>query len=249
MNDKKVYDYDDVRVFIDDKYVSYEQEVIDPDLSFTFGSLSSKLPLIVYYEDPDSISNMEEVCRKHGIITAGAPGSRIPLALKGDSLGCELYERFDPLRAVSVSEMRDLSKDGVKLLVGCSLSARHAIALTNELQLATAVLVGPTQVETTKRIESIGLTVPRVSLIEQISRATDVPLVATASSSVDVCKAFVAGADAALIHFGGPFEQGDDLDFLVKTVTDAMRDNLVELCRSSGAKTVRDLAIRCKLIP
>lgn len=257
MQDIKVYDYDDVRVFVDDKYVAYEQEVFDPDLSFNIGTLRSELPLVLYYEDRGGDSRMEEVCAKYGVITAGAACSKIPLPQNPleeicdgkDPPGYKLYERFDPLRVEHVREMRVLTDESHALIVGCSAAARHALAVANELRLATAVLVGPTQSKTTKLIESIGLTVPRVTLVEQISRATDVPVIATASNSSDVCKALVAGANAALIHLGGPFELNDDLDFVVKTVTDMVRSNLTELCLSSGAKNVNGLAIRCKLVP
>lgn len=248
--DKKTYDYQDVKVFIDDKYVSYEQEVTDPDLSFTLGTLRSELPLVLYYEDDGGgSSRMEAVCRKYGIITAGAPCSQIPLSIPCDDYGYKLFERFDPLRADSLSEMRKLVEGNDKLVVGCSVSSRHALALANELRLATAILVGPTQAATTKRLETIGLSVPRVSLIETISRGSDVPVIGTASAPEDVVKALVAGADAALVHFGGPYDASDDLDNVVKAVTDALRDNLVELCCSAGAKKVSDLAIRCYLTP
>jgi len=250
------YDYEDVKVFIDEKYVSYEQEVVEPDLSFTLGTLRSELPLIIYYEDPEGTSvKLEEICRKYGVMTAGAPASQIPLAIAGENArdakltpGYMLFERFDTLRTDSVQEMRALTDEAQALVIGCSLSSRHALAVANELLLATAVLVGPTQPESTKRLESAGLTVPRVTLVENISRSTDVTVIATAGSSADVCKALVAGASAALIHFGGPFDHSDDLDFVVKSVTDAMRENLTELCKSSGAKTARDLSLRCKLI-
>ncbi len=252
--DKKVYDYQNVKVFIDDKYVSYEQEVTDPDLSFTFGTLRSELPLILYYEDDgNGSSRMEAVCRKHGIITAGAPCSQIPLPRdlieENGTPGYRMFERFDTLRGESVADMRALTDASHALVVGCSVSARHALAVANELQLATAILIGPTQAATTKRIEAIGLTVPRVSLIEQVSHGTDVPVIGTASAPDDVVKALVAGADAALVHFGGPFDASDDLDHVVEAVVDAMRENLTELCRSSGAKKVSDLAIRCYLAP
>jgi len=257
------YDYEDVNVFIDEKYVSYEQEVTDPDLSFILGTLHSTLPLIVYYDDPEGISKMEEVCRKYGLITAGAPASQIPLAnmsstedelvtndknVKVEMLGYKLFERFDPLRADSMADIRTLTDDAQALVIGCSLSTRHALALANELQVAAAILVGPTQAATTIRLESIGISVPRITLIESISRAIDVPVISTASSTTDVCKALVAGADAALVHFGGPFAADEDLDFIVKSIADAMRENLLELCCSAGAKSVRSLPDRCRLV-
>lgn len=256
MKDIKAYDYEDVNVAVNEKYISYEQEVTDPDLSFALGTLTAKLPIIVYYEDPENKSHFETIARKYGVITAGPPNSMIPLSLlaiddiKDAKLkpAYKLFERFDTLRAESVQEMRVLTDEAQALIVGCSISARHSLAIANELQLAAAVLIGPTQAETTRRIESVGMNVPRVSLIEEISNGTDVPVIATASSSMDVCKALVAGASAALIHFGGPFDPNDDLDFVLKSVTDAMRENLTELCRSSGAKKASDLTIRCSLV-
>ena len=206
---------------------------------------------------PEGDSRMEKVCEKHGIITAGAACSKIPVPQNSlekicngkDAPGYVLYERFDPLRTDNVIEMRALTDECNALVVGCSVSPRHAFALANELRVATAVLVGPTQLVTTKLIEAIGIGVPRVSLIEEISRGTDVPIIATGSSSTDVCKALVAGADAVLVHFGGPFDAAEDLEFMVKTVADMIRATLTELCLSSGAKNRRDLAIRCKLVP
>ena len=248
MINKKVYDYDDVKIAIEERYVSYEQEVFEPDLSFTLGTLRSELPIILCYNDPEGTSNLDEICKGYGIISAGAPMSNIPFPFEGDDYGYKLFERFDPLRAESVTEMKKMIDGGDTLVIGCSTSARHAIALASELQLMAAVLIGPTLPETTKRIDAIGLAVPRISLIEEISRKIDVPIIATGSNSTDICKALVAGADAVLIHFGGPFEQNEDLDFVLKSIVGAIRENLIELCRSSGAKTVRDLTLRCKLV-
>lgn len=256
MNTIKQYDYNDVKIVIDERYIAYDQEAVDPDLSFELGTLRSKLPLILYYEDPEgAFVKLEEICQKYGVMTAGAPASQIPLSFNGVKKrgaklkpGYMLFERFDTMRTDSVEEMRALKNASQNLLVGCSLSSRHALAVANELQLAAGVLVGPTQAESTKRLESIGLSVPRITLVENISHSTDLPVVVTAGSSSDVCKALVAGAWAALIHLGGPFEKDDDLDFYVKSIFNSMSESITELCKSSGAKTARDLFLRCKLV-
>ena len=243
---QRMLDYDDVRVTLHDDYVSYTQEVTDPDLTFKWGTLTSSLPLIVYYDDPDGSSKMEEVCAAHGLLTAGAKGSMVPLASDTCSGAYALHEDFDPLRAENLARLKGSDK---RLLVNCSLSSRHAIALASELKVASAVLFGPTQGDVTLRYESIGMAVPRISLIQKVVGKVDVPVVATAGSVTDVVKALVAGADATLIHFGGPFKEDEDLDFFVRSVADIMRANLTELCRSAGAKRACDLWYRCKLVP
>lgn len=252
----KAYDYENVRVVVDDKYVSYTQSDA-PDLSFTLGDLRAELPIVLYFESSEGDSAMEKACAQNGILTAGAMGSKIPLPLNeiqkltyGDEVGFKLFEAFAPLSAANQQAMKDMNAAGNKLVVGCSVSPQHAKAVANELKLASAILVGPTQVQTTHRLESVGLTVPRVTLIEEIVwGGIDVPVIATASSPADVCKALIAGADAALIHFGGPFEPGDNLDFAVKAVADSLRETLTELCLVSGAKSIKELSSHCKLTP
>jgi hypothetical protein len=252
----KGYDYEDVRVVVDSKYVTYT-ESDTPDLSFTLGAMQVALPIVLYYDSPEGNSAMEKACADNGILTAGPMGSKIALPLNeiekltyGDEVGFKLFEAFAPLSLANQQAMKDMIAAGNKLVVGCSVSPEHAKAAANELKLASAVLVGPTQVQTTHRLESIGLAVPRVTLIEEVVwGGIDVPVIATASSPADVCKALIAGADAVLIHFGGPFEPGDNLDFAVKAVADSLRETLTELCLVSGAKKVRELATRCKLTP
>lgn len=259
MIDNKGYDYDGTRVYVDSRYATYEGSDA-PDLSFKLGDLTASLPIILYYDSPEGDSNMERACAANGILTAGAMGSKISLPLNpveqtvyGDEPGYRLFEAFNPVSPENQQAMKDMIAAGNKLVVGCSVSSMHARAVANELKLAAAVLVGPTQAQTTGRFEATGMTVPRVTLIEQIAFGSglDVPLVATASSPADVCKALVAGADAVLIHFGGPFEEKDaqSLDFAVKAVADSLRDTLTELCYACGAKTIRELATRCKLSP
>lgn len=256
MIEKKGYDFDDVRVVVDSKYVSYDQEVTEPDLSFKVGGLVGSLPIILYYEADEGSSVMEKACAENGIITAGAMGSKIQLPLNsiektvyGDEVGFKLFEAFAPLSKANVQAMNEMKEAGNSLIVGCSVSTEHARAVANELKLAAAVLIGPTQAQTTKRLESTGITVPRVSMIEELAwSGIDVPVIATASSPSDVCKAFVAGADAVLVHFGAP-EDGDNLDFAVKAIADSLRETLSELCLACGAKDVKTLSTRCKLVP
>ena len=252
----KAYDYENVRVVVDDKYVTYAPSA-EPDLSFTLGDLRAEIPIVLYYDSPEGNLEMEKVCAANGILTAGPIGSKISLPPNeiekityGDEVGFKLFEAFAPLSAANQQAMKDMNAAGNKLVVGCSVSPQHAKAVANELKLAAAVLIGPTQVQTTHRLESIGLSVPRVTLIEEVVRGgIDVPVIATASSPADVCKALVAGADAALIHFGGPFEPGDNLDFAVKAVADSLRETLTELCTVCGATNVTGLSTRCYLTP
>lgn len=257
MIEKKGYDYDAVRVVVDNKYVSFDNEEVEPDLSFKLGKLVGKLPIVLYYEaDEGGHRGMEKACADNGIITAGAVGTDIPLPIDKiqeltfapQPVGFRLFESFAPTSLENRKAMGQMILDGNALVVGCSVSAEHARAVANELKLASAILVGPTQAQTTKRLEATGVSVPRVSLIEEISYSVDVPVIATASSPADVCKALVAGADAVLIHFGYP-EENDNLDFAVKAVADSLRETLTELCQACGAKDIRALSTRCKLTP
>ncbi len=257
MIDKKSYDYEAVNVIVDNRYVTYDADPPEPDLSFTLGDLRAEIPVILYYDAPEGDSGMEKACADNGIITAGAMGSKIALPMGSieksvygpEDKGHKLFEAFAPLSAENRKAMGQMRLDGHTLVVGVSVSAEVARAVSNELKLASAIVVGPTQAQTTRRLESTGITVGRVSLIEEIAYTVDVPVIATASSPADVCKALVAGADAVLIHFGGPFERTDDLAFAVKAVADSIRENLRELCLASGAKDVKGLSTRCKLTP
>lgn len=252
MKNENTYDYDDVNVVIDSKYASFDQDVQDPDLSFALGHLKGSIPIILYYESSDGDRNMEKACADNGILTAGGYLSNIPLPTESGSEavgGFRLFEAFSPVNLGNRKAMEQMRQDGNKLLVGVSASPEHARAVANELRLADAVLIGPTQGQTTRRLESVGITVPRVTMIEDLSWTLDVPVVATASSPSDVCKALVAGADAALIHFGGPYEPNDDLGFAVKSVVDSLRETLSDLCLACGAKDVKQLAMRCRLSP
>jgi hypothetical protein len=226
------------------------------DLSFKLDELASTLPIILYYEGRESNSAMEKACADNGILTAGAMGSKIALPLSsieratfGEKEGHKLFEAFNPLTTENRAVAKELLERGNKLTYSVCVSARQARALANELRLATGILVGPTSARTVNRLESTGIVVSRVSLLEEISRAVDVPVIATATSPTDVVKALIAGADAALINFGGPFEAGDNLEFAVKAVAAAIRENLTDLCHISGAKTVKHLSTRCSLVP
>ncbi len=254
MIEKKGYDYENVRVVIDNKWISLDQAALEPDLSFKLCDLTASLPVILYYEHAEGHPGMEKACAENGIITAGAPGSKIALPMETyvDDLqtkGVKLFEAFSPISLANRKAMEEMKQAGHSLVVGCSASTVHAQAVANQLRLADAVLIGPTQGQTTRRLEAVGITVPRVSMIQELAfSGLDVPIIATASSPSDVCKALVAGADAVLIHFGSP-EEGDNLDFAVKAVADSLRENLIELCLACGAKNIMSLAIRCKLTP
>lgn len=257
MIEKKGYDYDDVRVIIDGKWLALEQEAVEPDLSFKLGDLQAALPIVLYYDHEEGHLGMEKACAENGIITAGAMGSKIALPMSeiekathgSEDKGFKLFEAFSPLSEANRKAMGQMKLAGHSLVVGCSASVEHARAVSNLLKLASAVLIGPTQSQTTRRLEAIGISVPRVSMIEEIAfSGMDVPVIATASAPADVCKALIAGADAVLIHFGSP-EEGDNLDFAVKAVADSLRETLTELCLACGAKDIRSLASRCKLTP
>lgn len=254
----KAYDYDDVRVQVNDDYVSYEHPEA-PDLSFQMGDLKSELPIVLYYDASEGDSRMERICEKFGVLTAGASGSKIQLPQGGleeivngkEPPGFRLFEAFAPLSGPNQEALKKLREEGNKILATVVVSSEHARALANELRLVDAILVGQTSPQVAHRLESTGMSVPRVSLIREVEGTVDVPVIATASSPADICKALVAGADAALIHFGGPFDDANDsdLEFSVKAIVDAIRENLVELCLASGAKNVRELSTRCKLTP
>lgn len=248
-------DYDDVNVLLEKRYVSDRQKEFVPDLSFAFGELRAELPLVFYYQSSEPCEKMEKVCEANGVLTAGAVGSKIPLPFgearseSDKTLKNVLFESFMPLSDENIGIMKQMKQNGTSIVAGCSVSCEHGIRLVNEHILADAILIGPTQSATTKRLEATGMTLSRVSMAQKLSFAIDKPVIATASSPADVCKALVAGASAALIHFGGPFQHEDDLDFVVKAACDSLRETLTDMCLTSGAKNVYDLGVRYTLVP
>lgn len=259
MMDDKGYDYEEARVVVKSNYVTYDDAEGELDLSFTLGSLKASLPIVLYYDAPEGDRRLEKLCAEVGVLTAGASGSKIQLPqgslekiVNGeDPPGFRLFEAFAPLSAANQQAIKELRDGGCGIVATVTVTPEHARALANELRLADAILVGQTQAQTAHRLESTGIKVPRVSLVEDISRSVDVPVIATAASPADICKALVAGADAVLIHFGGPLDDTNDrdLEFAVKAIVDAIRENLTELCNACGARTVRQLSTRCYLVP
>lgn len=259
MKTSKAYDYEEVCLVVDSNYVTYEQPEGPLDLSFTLGELKAELPIVLYYDAPEGDRRMEQICESLGVLTAGASGTKIQLpqgslekVVDGeDPPGFRLFEAFSPLSTVNTAALKELRAAGNKIVATISVSAEHGRALVNELRFAEAVLIGQTQPLTAHRLESTGITVSRVTLIEEASRTIDAPIIATAASPADICKALVAGADAVLLHFGGPFDDTTDrdLEFAVKSIVDAIRENLTELCVACGATNVTGLSTRCYLTP
>ena len=262
MSNSLMYDYEQVRVVLNDEVVDpLSDEVTVPDLSFVFGPLKAQIPVIFFYNSDVRDERTERVCEEAGVLTCGAVGSKIPLMLPSnvesfavepsDSLFAStyLYEVLDPSTTEAKSQIDLITKCARSVVVGCSVSERHGRALANEFRLASALLVGPTQASTFKDIDTMGMASPRVSLTQNLARDTNVPVFVTAGSASDTCKALVAGADAVVINIGGPFEPDEDVKFVVDAVVQSLHDNIERLCKLSGAKTPRDLMFRCRLIP
>jgi hypothetical protein len=262
MSNSLMHDYEQVRIILNESVVdSLSDEVVDPDLSFTFGSLKARIPVIFFYTSEELDERTERVCEEAGVLTCGAVGSKIPLMLpskvdafaSGESAepfaSTYLYEVLDPGTTQAKAQVELIAKCARSVVVGCSVAARHGKALANELRFASALLVGPTQPSTFKDIDTLGMATPRVSLTQELSRSTNVPVFATAGSAADTCKALVAGADAVVINIGGPFGPDEDVEFVVNAVSKSLHENIERLCKLAGAKTPRDLMFRCRLTP
>lgn len=263
MSIDRMHDYDQVRIVLNDGVVDpLSDEVIEPDLSFSLGLLKAKLPIVFFYASDKRDERTEKVCEEAGVLTCGAVGSKIPLMLpsKVESFATGktnepsaltyLYEVLDPTTAEAKYQIELITKCARNVVVGCSVSERHGRVLANELRLASALsalLVGPTQPNTFKDIDTLGMATPRVSLVRELSQVTDVPILVTAGSASETCKAFVAGADAVVINIGGPFGPDEDVKFVVDAVVGSLHENIERLCKLAGAKTPRDLAFRCRL--
>lgn len=261
MSNNLMHDYEQVRIILNESVVDpLADEVTEPDLSFCFGMLTAKLPVVFFYASDEVDERTERACEKAGVLTCGAVGSKIPLMLpsnvegfaKGDDqpwASTYLYEVLDPTTTEAKSQIELISKCGRGVIAGCSVSARHGRALTNELRIAHALLVGPTQPSTFKDIDTLGMATPRVSLVQDLVQSTNMPVFVTAGSASDTCKALVAGADAVVINIGGPFAPEEDVKFIVDAVAKSLHENIERLCKLSGAKTPRDLMFRCRLTP
>jgi hypothetical protein len=261
MNNESMYDYEQVCVLLNEAVIDplAHDEQVEPDLSFSFGSLKSALPVVFFYSSLEPDQRTEEMCERAGVLTCGAVGSKIPFLApelvqtfaSSDATtpfaSTYLYEVLDPTTSTARTQIELISKCARNVVVGCSLSARHGKLLVNELRTAAALLVGPTMATTFKDIDTLGMATPRVSLVQDLSRATDVPIFVTAASASETCKALVAGADAVVINIGGPFAPDEDVEFIISTVSQSLRDNLERLCRLAHAKTVSELQFRCRL--
>jgi hypothetical protein len=271
MSNPLMHDYDQVRVLLNESVIDpLSSEVIEPDLSFSFGMLSSALPVMFFYSSSELDERTEKACEEAGVLTCGAVGSKIPLltpemlaVLTGrgqsdgqtprpapfDKLGCYIHEAVDPTARDEVANLRGLTDLDQTVIVGCSVSPRHGRAVANEMRIASALLVGPTQATTFKDIDTLGMATPRVSLTQELARATDVPVFVTAGSASETCKALVAGADAVVINIGGPFGPDEDVKFVVDAVAQSLKENIERLCKLAGAKKPSDLQFRCRLTP
>jgi len=268
MSNSLMHDYDQVRVLLNESVIDpLSEEVVDPDLSFNFGMLQSALPVLFFYSSDELDERTEKACEAAGVLTCGAVGSKIPLLTPAmlsvldsgdgttprpapfDKLGCFLHEAVDPTTRAEVATLRDLTDLDQMVVVGCSVSTRHGRAVANEMRIASALLVGPTQPTTFKDIDTLGMATPRVSMVQELARATDVPIFVTTGSAAETCKALVAGADAVVINIGGPFGPDEDVKFVVDAVAQSLRENIERLCKLSGAKKPKDLQFRCRLTP
>lgn len=262
MSNSLMHDYEQVRIILNEGVVDpLADEVTTPDLSFSFGTLTAKLPVVFFYSSDERDTRTESACEEAGVLTCGAVGSKIPLMLpsKVESFAAGLYdspfastylyEVLDPTTTEAKTQIELITKSARNVVVGCSVSARHGRALVNELRIASALLVGPTQASTFKDIDTLGMATPRVSLVQDLVQGTNTPVFVTAGSASDTCKALVAGADAVVINIGGPFAPDEDVKFVIDTVAKSLHENIERLCKLSGAKTPRDLMFRCRLTP
>lgn len=261
MSNPLMHDYDQVRVLLNEAVIDpLSDQTNEPDLSFSFDTLRSELPVLFFYSSDVPDERTEKACEAAGVLTCGAVGSKIPLMLpskvenfaRGNDepfASTYLYEVLDPTTLEAKSHLELIAKCARSVIVGCSVSARHGRAVANELRTASALLVGPTQTVTFKDIDTLGMATPRVSMVQELARATDVPIFVTAGSAAETCKALVAGADAVVINIGGPFGPEEDVKFVVDAVAQSLRENIERLCKLAGAKQPKDLQFRCRLTP
>lgn len=242
-------DYDDVKVVLKEKTVDPLKENVFPiDLSLKLGTLESSLPVIFYYSDKEGKidQRVEDACKRAGVLTAGAAGSLIPYLSKTSSH--VLFESMNPADKLSVSSMKELKADNKFVLATCSIFVCQGVAVTNAHKCADALLVGATLPSTFKTIDSLGMFTPRISMTKKLANLTDSPVITTAGSAADTCKAFVAGADAVLINIGGPFEEGDDVEFVVSAIASSLKENLETLCSLAGVNSHKELSRVCELV-
>lgn len=253
MSNDEMYDYDQVRIFVNDESALCSQTSGDQvvELNFEWKNLTAKLPVIFFYNGTEVDERVETICREAGVLTCGAVGSAIPL-LTADLVDPRdeplnlLYETLNPVSKKEMDKLRSLKNNN--LVVGCSVTAKHAEILANE-KLASAILVGPTQSVTFKEIDTMGLATPRISLVSKLSESCDLPIFVTAGSAAETCKALVAGADAVVINIGGPFSPDEDVKFVVDAVVQSLRENIEQLCRLSNVFTYKFLRRACTLVP
>ena len=246
-------DYGDVSLSVDDNFVCLDPADRKPlKLSARICGREAALPFVLCYAAPGGDPRVEAACREAGVLTAGAPGTSFV------ELGSEREGSFDVasgviLDAVDVTSeaaltaARAAKSSDRSLVLCCSTSAKQAEWMVNSLRLADAVIVGTVTRESAEAVESLGVKVARVSLIRKIASAVDVPVIATAGSTAEACKAFVAGADAVMVHIGGPFSSSEDVARLIPTVVTKLRSSLETLCRVAGADDLANLTYRCRL--
>lgn len=256
-----IYDYDQVRIVLNENRVidSRNADTEELDLSFKFGTLSSKLPVIFFYESDEYDERVEKACEDAGVLTCGAVGSKIPLLRPQDvqhtvnsvcPASTYLYEVLDPTTNEHQTNVEKIVHKGFQIVVGCSVSKHHGLLFANKFEQQTAVLVGPTQTETFKNIDTLGMMTPRVSMVQDLICRTDAKIFVTVGSSAEACKAFVAGADAVVLNVGGPFLDSDmDVKFLFDTVAQSLRGNIERLCKLASASKLSHLPVRCSLVP
>lgn len=255
-------DYDDVRVNVRDVMVKLERPAFTPaDLTFEFGSLTSRLPFLVYHQTHDGESDQRvlDACARAGALTVGPRGTDVPLHFLDrtnvrvdvvphraySSPGCVLVENFDPLSEDSLGDLRIEKSEERTVLLGCVTSVAQAES-ARQLKLMDAMLIGPILAETALSVDSVGMRVDRISLLQQVA-FWDEPAVATVASSMDACKAFVAGASGVLINVGGPFESQDDVATGVNAILVSLEKHLRSLCALVGAKNLIELRTNCEL--
>lgn len=256
MKEYDTLDYDDVRVVIRETTADPHMDYVhEPDLSFEFGELKASLPVIFYYETRDeSDTRVELAAAEVGALTAGAMCSKIPYLADRTSatqsdVAHYINETIESISPENVELLKFTKETGKRALVSCATGYHAGAAMLNDLKLASGFLIGLTQSVTIKGIDTLGMSVPRITMLQQFFAKSDVPLVATAASASDVCKALVAGADAVLVNIGGPFEAQDDVMFLVRAVASSLKENIERLCRLSGCQNYKDLAFKNRLLP
>ncbi len=252
MKNHNLLDYEDVCVVLKDNILLNED--ITPNLHFEFGNLNAKLPVILFYNSNEINKDIEKICEEAGVLTCGAIGSRIPYASSftskdnQDLTSSYLYEVIDPttLEAkIHLDTMFELEKN---IIVGCSVSNQHGLRLA-ERNTRLALLVGATQTSTFKQIEMLGMMIPRISMVQELSKKIQNPIFVTAASASETSKALIAGADAVVINIGEPSNTKEDLKFIVDNVIKSLYETIETLCKLCGTTNYQNLSSYYCLVP